>query len=183
MNSPLEIAPEAMSRLVTLRWLVRLRWVTIGGLLLVIAFARLAVPESAALGATLALVAAAGASNVAMDRWARRSSGASNRLLAAILAFDVLLLTALLAIAGGPGNPFSVIYLVQVTLAAVVLGARWAWALVGATVVCFGALFLIAPSHALHVHGSTFPLHLQGMWVAFGVTASLIAYFVTQIAA
>jgi len=180
---PAPFAPEELPWLVTLRWLVRLRWVTIGGLLLVVAFARLAIPESAAPGWPLALVAVAGVSNVALDAWARRSTSASDRLLASILLADVLLLTALLAIAGGPGNPFSVIYLVQVTLAAVVLGARWTWVLVGATVACFGALFLIAPSHTLHVHGSAFPLHLQGMWMAFGVTASLIAYFVTQIAA
>jgi two-component system sensor histidine kinase RegB len=35
----------------------------------------------------------------------------------------------------------------------------------------------------MHMHGGAFPLHLQGMWLAFAITAALLAYFVTRIAA
>ncbi len=40
-----------------------------------------------------------------------------------------LVLTALLRLTGGPSNPFSVLYLVYIDLAAVTLGAAWTWSL------------------------------------------------------
>ena len=51
--------------------------------------------------------------------------------VAAIMALDTLLLTVLLALSGGPSNPFSVLYLVDVALGAVVLSPALTWALLG----------------------------------------------------
>jgi two-component system sensor histidine kinase RegB len=171
--------------LVTLRWLVRLRWASLAGQLLVIAFARVssdAVPLQWPAGLVVAVIV----SNVYLHVRSTRPRVVSDRLLASVLLFDVAILTALLALSGGPGNPFSVVFLVQVTLAAVVLGARWAWLLVAATVTAFGALFfVVSPDQIMrqmHGNGQGVPLHLQGMWLAFAATASLIAYFVTRIA-
>jgi two-component system sensor histidine kinase RegB len=176
--------PEEMPWLLTLRSLVRLRWAAIGAQVLVIAFAHLASVDDASILWPVALVAVMGATNAVLQARMMRAESASDRLLVGVLLFDVVLLTALLTLTGGPGNPFSVTFLVHVTLASVVLGARWAWALALATVTAFGALFFIVPEHALHaMHRSGFTLHLQGMWVAFAATAALIAYFVTRIAA
>lgn len=167
-----------------LRWLVRLRWAAICGQLLVIAFAWLAEIVDVSLAWPVSLVVAMVGTNAALQRRSARAEVASDRLLVAVLLFDVVLLTALLAIQGGPGNPFSVIFLVHVTLAAVVLGSWWAWVLVCVTVTAFGALFFLVPTEVMHaMHGPAFSLHLQGMWVAFATAASLIAYFVTRIAA
>jgi two-component system, sensor histidine kinase RegB len=172
--------------LVTLRWLVRLRWASLAGQLLVIAFARVSSPEGVGLQWPAALVGAVIVSNVYLQVRSTRANVVSDRLLASVLLFDVAILTVLLALSGGPGNPFSVVFLVQVTLAAVVLGARWAWLLVAATVTAFGALFfVVSPDQIMrHMHGNGqgVPIHLQGMWLAFAATASLIAYFVTRIA-
>ena len=41
------------------------------------------------------------------------------------MAFDTLVLTALLYYSGGPFNPFSFLYLVEIALAAVILRPRW----------------------------------------------------------
>jgi two-component system sensor histidine kinase RegB len=177
------LSAAALRWRVTLRWLVRLRWAAIVGLVLVVAFADLARMIDGTFTGPMLLVAATLLSNVALGGFGERAAPGSDRLLAAVLLFDVAILTALLALTGGPGNPFSVVFLVYVTLAAFVLGARWTWLLVGATVGAFGALFLIAPSaHAMHHHRGALGLHLQGMWLAFAATASLIAYFVTRIA-
>ena len=52
------------------------------------------------------------------------------RAIAGLLALDVLLLTGVLALTGGPFNPFSFLYLVHISLAAVLLatGRSTAWA-------------------------------------------------------
>jgi two-component system sensor histidine kinase RegB len=65
-----------------------------------------------------------------------------------------------------------------------VLGSRWAWSIVMASVAGYGALFLLPASGSVeaHAHHGGSPMHLQGMWLAFAVTASLITSFVTRIA-
>ena len=172
--------------LVTLRWLVRLRWMTVVGQVVAVAVAlALAVPFQP--GVVLLLVGLAAASNLALDLRTARGWTPSDRSLAAVLLLDVVILTALLALTGGPSNPFSVIYLVQVALAAMSLGPRWAWLLVGVSVAGYGALFLVPQPAGMQMHmhhggAESFPNHLQGMWLAFAVAASMITYTVTRIA-
>jgi two-component system, sensor histidine kinase RegB len=106
---------------------------------------------------------------------------------------DILVLTGLLYCSGGPSNPFSVMYLVNVTLAALVLGVRWAGAMVALSAVLYAALFFwhVPVPELSHAHhhmrgdrsgASPFSIHLQGMWVAFTVAAALIGYFVARVA-
>jgi two-component system sensor histidine kinase RegB len=83
-------------------------------------------------------------------------------------------------LSGGPTNPFSLLYLVHITLSAVLLTKRWTWLLGALSVVCFGLLFLYyRPIPALEMHHATgaVSLHLIGMWVGFGVAALLVAMF------
>ncbi len=102
-----------------------------------------------------------------------------------VLLLDIMLMTAALALAGGPSNPFSVVYLVYVTLAAVVAPGAYTWATVALAAVGYGLLFFVTPAdpHAHHHGGGdgSFSLHLQGMWVAFTIAAVLIAAFVTRV--
>jgi two-component system sensor histidine kinase RegB len=168
---------------VTLRWLVRLRWVAAVGQLAMALLAVVGLHLALPLGGVLGLVAATAISNGALAWRLRRGRAPSEPGVAGILLVDVALLTALLALTGGPNNPFSALYLVHVTLAAVVLGPRWAWPLVAFAMAGYGALFFVpgAPGpHDHHLHGG-YPYHLQGMWVAFAVAACVITYFVTRI--
>ena len=111
----------------------------------------------------------------------RRPVAFPRALCGAALTLDTLLLSGLLHATGGASNPFSVLYLVYITLAAVVLGARWTWFLAALSVGCYGLLFaaLLPLEHASHL-APGMQLHLQGMWVAFCVAAVLTAYFVVQ---
>jgi len=111
----------------------------------------------------------------------RRNVAFPRALCGAALTLDILLLTGLLHGTGGAANPFSVLYLVYITLAAVVLGARWTWFLAALSVACYGLLFAthIPLEHVGHL-APEMQLHLQGMWVAFCVAAVLTAYFVVQ---
>jgi two-component system, sensor histidine kinase RegB len=170
-------------------WLLRLRWGAIGGqaatILLVDRFMRVSLP----LMPLYAIVLVELASNLALTRYASGRRSVSEGLLVAVMAADVLLLTLLLYFAGGPFNPFNFLYLVHIALAAVVLRSRFTWALAALSFLCFGALFLeqgFQESHAHAGHGghsahTDMALHLYGMWVAFGVAAVFIAYFVTRV--
>jgi two-component system sensor histidine kinase RegB len=93
-------------------------------------------------------------------------------------------LTALLAGSGGPENPFTIFYLVNIVLAALVLHTRTTVWITTLSALCFAALFLVpdaADEHAHHGHHAALAGHLRGMWIAFAIAASVIAYFVRKI--
>jgi len=101
-------------------------------------------------------------------------------LVASSFVLDTLCLTFVLMLAGGPTNPFSLLYLVHITLSAIVLTRRWTWFLGGLSMFCFGILFLFyRPVAVLEMHHAAegTNLHLVGMWIGFGVAAVLVALF------
>jgi len=172
---------------ITLSWILRLRWGAVAGQTLTIALATLALHLSLPLVPLAALVGVTALSNVALLYVVRtRPASISPHLVAGVLAADTLVLCGLLYFTGGPSNPFSVLYLVQVTLAALVLGMRWAAALVALSAASYAFLFFanvpLAGMEHMHHGGSAFALHLQGMWAAFTLAAGLIAFFVTRLA-
>ena len=170
---------------ITLTWLVRLRWGFFVAQAVTVAAARYVLDVNVPVAALGIVVATSGATNLALDLWARKQRDPHDAVLGAVFVFDTLLLTALLYFAGGPANPFSAFYLVHVTIAAVALGMRWAAAVVVLSALSYAGLFfrhvnVPAMEHAHH-SGTAFSLHLQGMWVALTIAASLIAYFVTRV--
>jgi two-component system sensor histidine kinase RegB len=128
-----------------------------------------------------ALIAVAFATNLTALYW---TGGQSERFAApALMILDTIILTALLYFTGGPFNPFSFLYLVQIALAAVVLPSRYTWTLVVLSLSGSAFLFfryrelaLMRASHEEHMR-----IHLIGMWVAFGVAAAFIVYFLRRI--
>lgn len=108
-------------------------------------------------------------------------------LLPALMGLDVLHLTAMLYLTGGPMNPFSFMYLVLIALATVVLPPRATWGLVGLSVAGSAVLFLWHRPLELHGHGAgdggaaPMRIHLYGMWVASSVAAGFIVYFLLRI--
>ena len=163
---------------ISLQWLVFLRWGAVIGQAATIGAAEVMFGHLP-LGRLFAYVGALAATNLGLTMVKDRT--ASPRLLCgAVLTFDTLLLSGLLQAVGGAYNPFSILYLVHITLAAVVLGRRWTWFLAALSVVCYGLLFAANPPEA--AHGATdLRIHLRGMWVAFVVATGLTAYFVVQL--
>lgn len=159
---------------VGLTWLIRLRWLTLAaqGLALGTAMTGASPP---ALWPPLSLLGLLAASNVvfALSRAAPP--------IGAVLVVDALALTALLHLTGGPMNPFTALYFVFITMAAVLLGTRWVVALLACSIVGYAALFAIDDPIAHHAHD--FRAHLRDMWIAFGVVAALVALFVTRLTA
>jgi two-component system, sensor histidine kinase RegB len=100
-----------------------------------------------------------------------------------VLLLDVVALTAQLYFSGGVTNPFILLFLLQVTLAAVLLRIRWAWAMVVVTSLCFLGLSLVYRPLVLpaSLAADHFRLHLQGLLVCFILDAALLVMFVTRI--
>lgn len=161
-----------------LRWLLRLRWGAVGVQLLLVGVVAVAFHADVPWGPVAVLSVAQLASNAAAARWLSPRPTLAAPALPLLMTLDVLLFSVLLYLTGGATNPFSFLYLVYIALAAVVLPARWSWALSALALTAFGALFFVSPAseHAEHMG-----LHLQGMWVGFGVAAGFIVYFVHRV--
>jgi len=185
----LELGPLRETRGIHTDWLVRLRWGALLGQLITVLAVNFGLRIRLPLGALCVVLAIEAASNVVFARWARRtlsSTLSDSTLLALPMALDVVLLTALLFLTGGPFNPFSFLYLVHIALAAVVLSARLTWSLVALSLACFGMLFVgehWLPSAFFRQldHLDQMRVHTQGMWFAFAAAAIFISYFVTSL--
>ncbi|MBK9758064.1 MAG: HAMP domain-containing histidine kinase [Nannocystis sp.] len=107
---------------------------------------------------------------------------ASTTIAGVHLLVDSVALTALLALSGGVTNSFTTMYFVPMTLATQ-LSPRWTWAVAAASLLGFAALFVLAPAPAGPPgHEHHFLGHIRGMWVAFGMSAAFMTYFVHRIA-
>jgi two-component system sensor histidine kinase RegB len=123
--------------------------------------------------------------NAAFALWMSRDQPLPRPVVAVGFVLDMVLLTGLLELTGGPLNPFSVVYVVQVTLAALTLGTLWTAALGGFASACYVVL-IYWHTHELvpgHHRLNDFPTHLFTIWIAAVITAELVAHFVVQVSA
>ncbi|MFO0912329.1 MAG: ATP-binding protein [Pirellulales bacterium] len=190
---------------VNLVWLTRLRWAAIVGQATAIAVTQWILNINIAWRLLYAIVGLEIAINLALQFSLKDrdlSDRVNDRLLSALMAMDLVFLTGLLICSGGPLNPFSVFYIVNVSLAAATLSANSAWALTALAVLGFGSLFcfhvpvaelshehpsLNVSGHMEHHAGSlpgepsSMSLHLRGMLLAFAGAAGFVTYFVNRV--
>ena len=119
--------PPDTGRVVTARWLARFRWAVAAGAVATLAIGRAALGVRFPLAAVGMLIAAQAVSNLWLEARLGRGQEAPDGLLGGLILFDIATLTSLLLLTGGPSNPFTISYLVYITLAAVTLNARWTW--------------------------------------------------------
>jgi two-component system sensor histidine kinase RegB len=158
-------------------WLARIRWAFVVGEGLVIA-SWIAREPATPWPWLLTALAGHALSNVALSLAGRVHD---DGLLGALL-LDVVALSTLLALGDGASSPFSVVLLVQVTVAAVTLSGPRLWAVVAIAVLAYASLFLFDDGAHVHGAGSAFSSHLEQMWVAFTLTAIGIAAAVSRLA-
>ena len=178
-GSTKDLAPN-----LALPWVVRLRYgMALGEAAIVLAMAY-AFHFKLPLLWALAPIGTVLGSNFLLDRMSPAAGQFPQQLLSAVFCLDTVCLTVMLGLTGGPMNPFSLLYLVQITLSAVVLPKKWTWALGALSAACFGLLFPFhVPLAALephHVQPGLSP-HLMGMWVAFLIAAMLITFFTGKV--
>ena len=160
-----------------LGWLLRFRWAMVAGEIALLAGARQVLGLSIPWWVGLVPLLLALTNLAAQTPVAKRI--APDVLATGLLLLDTVLLTALFIGSGGPVNPFTVLYLVNISFSALVLRPRLTWVIATASLLGFTALF-VAPSGREATHDAAgFAAHLRGMWAAFLLAALATALFVT----
>jgi two-component system, sensor histidine kinase RegB len=184
---------------VNVDWLVRLRWAEVVGQSATVLIAQVVFGVALPMVPLLLVVGVGLFSNLLLEVWLGRggpavddpepqgasSPAAPRRLagpvseaqLAAVMALDIVLLTALLFLSGGPLNPFGSLYLVQIALATVIMvRAAWIWMLVALSFLGFGVLLLGHEPLPMPDH-----TRMLGLWVALGVASAFVVHFLLRI--
>ncbi|HWW48428.1 MAG TPA: ATP-binding protein [Xanthobacteraceae bacterium] len=119
---------------------------------------------------------------VSLLRYHHQESTTNTELLLELL-LDVAALTVQIYLSGGASNPFISLFLLQVTLGAILLESWSVWFLVVITSACYVLLTLFYRELEVpHLHGSNFlNLHIQGMFVCFVLAACLLVLFIGRI--
>jgi two-component system sensor histidine kinase RegB len=167
-----------------LPWVLRLRYGMVAGEAAIILFMAYVFQIRFPVFWTLVALLPILGSNVVLGGSRQASTQFPQKTLGAVFTLDVVCLTVILGLTGGPLNPFSLLYLVQITLSAVVLDKVWTWVLGILSTACFGLLFWFhAPLAVLESHETAEGLspHLVGMWIAFMAAAALISFFTGKI--
>lgn len=164
-------------------WVVRMRYGMLAAQLALVLFLGVGLGESLSLGWLAVPLTITAATNLVLRR-KFVSSRNPQALLGELFCLDTLCLTVVLGLTGGPMNPFSLLYLVQIMLSAMVLNKAWTWFLGLLSTCAFGLLFwfnrpiaAFSPHHA----ESGLTLHLAGMWIAFTTAALLITFFIGKV--
>jgi two-component system sensor histidine kinase RegB len=170
---------------VGLTWLVSVRWTTLLALAGAMVAGKSALEAPVPVPSALGLVAACALSNLWL-MW-RVRAGRTDALVTVaglLVCADVLGLSWLLLRSGGVLNPASVFYLAQIVVVALVLGRTWTWIVTALSVSGYAALFLVPSDDLLaaQVMHPEIALHMRGMWLAFALTALIIAVLVARLA-
>jgi two-component system, sensor histidine kinase RegB len=173
---------------IALPWIIRLRYAIAAGQMLTAILVDRLLKIELPLGWMAVPPALVALSNI----WLAKRSASFSRpdrlgestLIGCVFGLDVLCLTAVLMLGGGPYNPFTLLYLVHITLAAAILTRRQTWGLGLLACLSFALLFWTyrpIPQLEMHYHGEGANLHLIGMWVGFAIASLLVALFAGKI--
>jgi two-component system sensor histidine kinase RegB len=176
-------APERLAGRNNLLQLIQMRWLAVAGQLATILVVQFALGVQLPLVEMLTLLGVLTLFNVASRMRSRLALPVGDAELFFGLLADVAVLTGQLYFSGGIGNPFIYLYLLQVAVASVLLKPSHAWAVVGATSLCFTALTnwhrpLPLPDMAGPVPSTSYT---GGLLICFVLTASLLVIFIGRI--
>ena len=163
--------------------LIELRWIAVVGQVATIAFVTLVLGVELPLWPMGVLLAGLAAFNLASHlRWRIRREVTNAELFVALLV-DIGMLTGQLYLSGGATNPFAFLYLLQVTLGAVLLRTWSTWTIFGVTALCLAALAAWADPLLLpHTgEGSLSDPYVDGLIICFVLNAALLVVFINRI--
>lgn len=169
---------------VPLRTLTVLRWVAIAGQITALLVATSILGLQIAVGPASLAIGASVLANLIASLTAPRTRRLSEREAALLLTFDIVQLGLLLALTGGLNNPFAVLLLVPVTIAASVLQIRSTFVLGGLTLAVVTAIGpwnvpVLTPEGPLE----TPRLFLWGFWVALAIGVGFLGLYARRVTA
>jgi len=180
MPQPGAPASDIASRM-NMALLVQLRWIAVAGQIATMAGVELLFGIDLPLRDMGLVLAALAAFNLANTLWLRGRASVSNPALMAALLFDVAALTIQLWLSGGATNPFVSLYLLQVSLAAILLDATSIWIVLASACACVVLVTMTyRPLVMPAMHGDVFSLRIYGMLVCLLLNAVLLVVFVTR---
>lgn len=200
--SPERVADPSIERIkINLGWLLRLRWAAAFGQVLTIVVASVWYEAELPLVELMLIVALEFLSNAVFAWWfqrqLRRDTWERNyvwgeRLLSGVMLLDILLLSSLLYLTGGAENPFSIFYLINLSLGAVVLRPYGALLMATVSAICFTLLVIYGQPLPALDRNMPIPLALgagdvslnvqmQGLWVSLVGASMFIVYFITRV--
>ena len=172
------------SRRLRVDTLVRLRWIALCGQAASVLITHFALGFPLPLGLCLLVVAASACLNIAV-RWRfGRSDRLEDRPAAAILAYDIIQLAALLYLTGGLSNPFSMLFLAPVMIAAVSFSWRITFALTLLAIIAATALMfehLPLPWYPGQQPQLPF-IYTAGIWSAIVLGVAFTAIYASRVA-
>lgn len=168
-----------------LRLLCNLRWAAIAGQIftvtLVTRFMLVPLPGPP-LWAGIALLTVF---NIFAALRVRRMAEARVREIYLHMLVDIAVLTWMIAWSGGIQNPFSSLFLLPIALSILALPPRLVWWTAAASAAGY-AISALAGRELEHLHsnpGDAFTLHKLGMLANFAVSAAVVLFFFTRMAA
>ncbi len=177
------ISSSEPSSPINLRTLILIRWVAIAGQASALLIVRYGLGFGLPLVPALAVVASSALLNlilIAHRQWAARLG---ERDAALYLGFDILQLAALLHLTGGLQNPFAILILAPVTVAATILSRR---AVVALSVLAAATISVLALWHQplpWRANPLVFPPELVlGIWIALVLATLFIGAYTWSIA-
>jgi two-component system sensor histidine kinase RegB len=178
VKSPQHAEPPRHVGRVSLRTLVFVRWVVIVGQLVTVSIVALGFRFPMQVISILTIIALAILVNL-LGTLMRRGRALSDRAVAGYLAFDIVQLSALLFLTGGLTNPFAVLVLGPIAVAAAVLGRDYSFGLTFLAILCLAALF--ASPYDLPWNGGGSPrlpdLYQLGLWISLTLACGFIATY------
>ena len=172
------------SRRLRVDTLVKLRWLAVFGQLAAVLLVRFGLGFPIPLSICLLFIAGSAWLNIVLNLRYNRSDRLDDKPAAAILAYDIVQLAALLYLTGGIENPFAVLFLAPVMIAAVSFSARTA---IGLFVLMVIAATTISFFHHPLPWAQNVPFQLPwlyslGIWAAVTVSAAFTVIYASRIA-
>jgi len=176
-------APATGFGRISLRTLVPIRWVAIAGQALTILIVHYGLGFRLPLLPALGVVGASVLLNVVLILLRQVAARLGERDAALCLGYDILQLALLLYLTGGLQNPFSILILAPVTVAATILSRRPVIALSVFAVVAISVLALWHQPLPWRTEPLVFPAELVlGIWVALVLATVFIAGYTWSVA-
>ncbi|MEA2855830.1 MAG: two-component system, sensor histidine kinase RegB [Methylobacteriaceae bacterium] len=164
--------------------LVRLRWLAIAGQSAAVLGTFFGLRFNLPIGPCLLGIAVSAALNIALRLRLSRTHRLADGPAAALLAFDILQLSALLFLTGGIENPFVMLFLAPVMISAVSLPGRLTLALAALMIACATGLtveHMPLPWYAGE-HLTLPLLYRISIWVALVLGAAFIGIYAARVA-
>ncbi len=168
---------------VRLHTLAVARWVAVIGQLFTVLLVHFSLDIELPLAALLPAILLSAVVNLVLALGFSAATRLGDTGASILFAYDTLQLSYLLAITGGVQNPFVVLLILPVAVAASMLGRNCTAAITGLTLLCIAVLALMPAELSWQIEALTLPpLYVVGAWAALSMTTVLTAAYAWSVA-